>query len=95
MGDGVLATALDGRVVLCQIVPWEFQRDQQYDLRRTYRRVAVLVSRLLANMGAASSTPLLERFRRPPIGPTEKRWSVGFYLDQPEEWDDPYRFFRW
>ena len=20
---------------------------------------------------------------------------TGFYLDQPEEWDDPYRFFRW
>jgi hypothetical protein len=23
------------------------------------------------------------------------RWSEGLYLDQPEEWDDPYRFFRW
>ena len=25
----------------------------------------------------------------------EGRWSQGLYLDQPEEWDDPYRFFRW
>jgi len=23
------------------------------------------------------------------------RWSQGLYLDQPEAWDDPYRFFRW
>ena len=25
----------------------------------------------------------------------ECRWLNGFYLDQPEEWDDPYRFFGW
>jgi hypothetical protein len=25
----------------------------------------------------------------------ERRWLDGFYLDVPEEWDDPYRFFRW
>lgn len=32
-----------------------------------------------------------------PVPPpsTEGRWSQGLYLDQPEEWDDPYRFFRW
>jgi hypothetical protein len=22
------------------------------------------------------------------------RWLDGLYLDTPEEWDDPYRFFR-
>jgi len=27
--------------------------------------------------------------------PSEGRWAKGLYLDQPEEWDDPYRFFRW
>jgi len=27
--------------------------------------------------------------------PDRGRWSEGLYLDQPEEWDDPYRFFRW
>jgi hypothetical protein len=27
--------------------------------------------------------------------PTEGRWAKGLYLDEPEEWDDPYRFFRW
>ena len=28
-------------------------------------------------------------------GNTEKRWLEGLYLDQPVEWDDPYRFFGW
>ncbi len=26
---------------------------------------------------------------------TEGRWLEGLYLDVPEQWDDPYRFFRW
>ena len=32
-----------------------------------------------------------------PVAPpsSEGRWSQGLYLDQPEDWDDPYRFFRW
>jgi len=31
----------------------------------------------------------------PITDPTEGRWLDGLYLDVPEEWDDPYRFFRW
>jgi beta-galactosidase len=27
--------------------------------------------------------------------PTQGRWLTGLYVDQPAEWDDPYRFFRW
>lgn len=27
--------------------------------------------------------------------PAVGRWLDGFYLDVPEQWDDPYRFFRW
>jgi hypothetical protein len=60
-------------------------------------------------MGVAAPTPLLSRFSTPvgdgdvsqaakaPVAPpsAEGRWSQGLYLDQPEEWDDPYRFFRW
>jgi hypothetical protein len=46
-------------------------------------------------MGINGSTPLLERFVRPVDATPEKRWFNGLYLDQPEEWDDPYRFFRW
>ena len=50
-------------------------------------------------MGAAGTTPLLDRFATPLDGRvdtnTEGRWLNGLYLDVPEEWDDPYRFFRW
>jgi len=54
------------------------------------------LGRLLANMGVESATPLLDRFHRPVDGTRiEKRWLDGLYLDQPQEWDDPYRFFRW
>ncbi|NQU20761.1 MAG: carbohydrate binding domain-containing protein, partial [Candidatus Nealsonbacteria bacterium] len=31
----------------------------------------------------------------PIAAPTEGRWLEGLYLDVPEQWDDPYRFFRW
>ncbi len=97
LGNGVLATADQAGVVFCQLVPWQFQYgNEQYSLKRTYRRVSFLFSRLLANLGVAGPTPLLERFSQPidPAKP-ERRWVEGLYLDHPEEWDDPYRFFRW
>lgn len=96
IGDGVLAKTENANVVFCQMLPWEFDREKQSNLKRTHRRVSFLVTRLLSNMGAASSTPLLERFHTP-LDSTkpDKRWLSGFYVDQPEEWDDPYRFFRW
>lgn len=31
----------------------------------------------------------------PVADPAAGRWLEGLYLDQPQEWDDPYRFFRW
>jgi hypothetical protein len=38
----------------------------------------------------------LARFSSPLTAASpEKRWLDSFYLDQPEAWDDPYRFFRW
>lgn len=96
IGDGVLAQSETGNVVLCQLAPWQFSDPKQSNLRRTHRRAAFLVSRLLANMGVAGSTPLLDRFHRPASGwRSEQRWLDGFYVDKPEEWDDPYRFFRW
>ena len=27
--------------------------------------------------------------------PTQGRWTSGLYIDKPQQWDDPYRFFRW
>ena len=107
IGDGVLATAKDFNVVFCQLVPWQFDYEKLYNLKMTFRRTSFLVSRLLANMGAPSSTLLLSRFANP-VGEDVKdvrmsprelsrqgRWLNGFYLDSPVEMDDPYRFFRW
>ncbi len=46
--------------------PWFFSyRTAQHNLKRTYRRTSFLLSRLLANMGVAGSTPLLKRFSTP------------------------------
>ena len=40
---------------------------------------------------------LVTREQSKPLDPAakESRWLDGFYLDTPEEWDDPYRHFRW
>jgi hypothetical protein len=95
-GDGVLAVAQGGKVVFCQMPPWLFEPSQPGSLRRTHRRSSFLVSRLLGNLGVQGSTPMLERFSSPVnADKAEQRWQEGLYLDRPEEWDDPYRFFRW
>ena len=95
LGDGVLGKAENLNIVFCQLAPWQFDRDGQ-SVKRTFRRTSFCLTRLLANMGATGSTPILERFADPMDNSgTEKRWMEGLYLDTPEEWDDPYRFFRW
>ncbi|MFH1718826.1 MAG: glycoside hydrolase family 2 TIM barrel-domain containing protein [Planctomycetota bacterium] len=96
IGNGVLAKAEYVNVVFCQLAPWQFDGGEQSNLKRTHRRVSFLVSRLLANMGVAGSTPILDHFARPvDAAESQGRWLAGLYLDKPEEWDDPYRFFRW
>jgi hypothetical protein len=96
IGNGVLAKAENANVVFCQLVPWQFQQHQHMNVKRTFRRAAFLVNRLAANMGIAGPTPILARFPKPvEARGTERRWLDGLYLDVPEEWDDPYRFFRW
>jgi len=99
VGDGVSGGALGivngGSVVLTQLVPWQMDYSgEKMNVKRTFRCAARLTSRLLANMGAPASTPLLSRFSAP-VRAGEQRYLSGLYLDQPEEWDDPYRFFRW
>jgi hypothetical protein len=97
VGNGVLAKADGINAIFCQLVPWRFEYENgQYNIKRTHRRVSFLMTRLLANMGARGSTPLLAHFLTP-VDPAraEKRWLKGLYNDVPEEWDDPYRFFRW
>jgi hypothetical protein len=96
IGDGVLARAEGVNVVFCQLVPWQFDGSGKPNVKRTFRRASFLVTRLLANMGVSSKTALLERFQAPVVSSTKERRSLlGLYLDRPEEWDDPYRFFRW
>jgi beta-galactosidase/beta-glucuronidase len=96
LGDGVLAQSQDPPVVFCQLAPWQFGGSPQPNLRKTYRRSSTLVSRLLANLGVAGPSPIAARFHAPvSADEPRKRWQDGLYLDQPEEWDDPYRFFRW
>jgi hypothetical protein len=94
IGNGVLASVENTNVVFCQLLPWQFDQKKSMNLKRTFRRVAYLLTRLAANMGVAGSTAVLDRFGSPAKA-SERRWLDGLYLDVPEEWDDPYRFFRW
>lgn len=96
LGDGVLAVTPGSNVVFCQLAPWTFDPGKQRNLKRTFQRTSFTATRLLANLGVRSAAPVLERFHTAvDSAKGEKRWLEGFYLDQPEEWDDPYRFFRW
>jgi beta-galactosidase len=96
VGNGILAQAETANVLFCQFVPWQFEPKKQLNLKRTFRRASCLVTRLAANMGVAGATPIPFRFRTPvEVSKPERRWLDGLYLDAPEEWDDPYRFFRW
>lgn len=96
LGDGVLAQTEKGNVVFCQMAPWQFDAGKQ-SFKRTFRRASFAVTRILGNMGVAGATPLLERFGSSVTSGASdgQRWLHGLYLDQPEEWDDPYRSFRW
>jgi hypothetical protein len=82
-------------------VPWQFAPPPgdgawTINAKRTYRRSSFLLTRVLGNLRVEGRTPVLQRFAQPvrPDG-SERRWLDGLYLDRPEEWDDPYRFFRW
>jgi hypothetical protein len=95
VGDGVLALAEGGNVVLCQIAPWQFS-DEHPNVKRTHRRASFVLSRLIANLGVSARTSLLDYFHEPgKLHSSKGRWLSGLYIDQPEEWDDPYRHFRW
>jgi len=96
LGDGVLAKADGAEAVFCQMAPWQFDYAKQYNVKRTFRRFSFTLTRLLGNMDVEIATPLLTRFDQPvDAKKAEKRWLDGLYLDVPEEWDNPYRFFRW
>jgi beta-galactosidase len=93
VGNGVLAEK--DNIVFCQLVPWQMDySNEQHNIKQTFRRSSYLLSRIMGNMEVESTTPVTARFNKP-AGEEEKRWLDGLYLDEPEEWDDPYRFFRW
>ena len=95
LGNGVLAVAGGGNVVLCQLAPWQFDHKEFYNTKGAFRHLSFATSRLLGNMGVAFETPLLGNLACP-AGPEEKRWLDGLYLEEPVVHDDdPYRFFRW
>ncbi len=95
VGDGVLGESYGGKIVLCQMAPWLFS-DERPNTKRTHRRASFTLTRLLADLGVSASTPLVERVHSPVSDPIrETRWLSGFYMDTPDEWDDPYRHFRW
>jgi hypothetical protein len=74
--------------------PWFFEwRTEQQNLRKTYRRVSFLLTRLLANMGVRGETPLLSRFSTPISGPAKASvvQNGDFRVDQdndgmPDHW---------
>ncbi len=67
VGNGVLGKAEDANIVFCQLPPYDISKTP-HNLKRTYRRTSFLLTRLLANMGVAASTPLLGRFSTPVAG---------------------------
>lgn len=97
LGNGVLARS--GGVVFFQFPPHilaDGANSVTMNIKRTHRRTSFALSRLLGNLGVRPSTPLKGWFSMPvPAAPAQGRWLQGLYLDVPEEWDDPYRFFRW
>ncbi len=95
VGNGILAVSSESNVLFCQMAPWQFEYQNNYGLKRTFRRSSFLLARLFGNLDVSSETPLLTRLSTPLASNETGRWLNGFYLDQPEEWDYPYRFFRW
>lgn len=72
-GDGVLARAEGLNVEFCQLAPWQFDNDTKPNLKKTHRRAAFLISRLLGNMGAKATTPLLDRIHEPLADPSSEK----------------------
>ncbi|MFQ6133378.1 MAG: carbohydrate binding domain-containing protein [Armatimonadota bacterium] len=69
VGNGVLAVAPRLNVVFCQFAPWEFNYEKLFHRKMTFRRTSFLLTRVLANMGVSSVTPLLSRFSAPVASP--------------------------
>jgi len=66
VGNGVLAKGEGANVVFCQLAPWHLDYSgEKMNIKRTFRKFSYATTRMLANMGAAGETPLLDHFSRP------------------------------
>jgi len=73
----VLAKAHDANVVFCQLAPYDIS-GEQYNVSQDVSAASFLMNRLLANLGGAGSTPILERFHHGvEKAKTEARWRDG------------------
>ncbi|GAG21544.1 unnamed protein product, partial [marine sediment metagenome] len=63
LGDGVLASR--GNVVFCQLVPWQFDYANSYNLKVTFRRSSFALMHILGNLGVRADTALLKNLQNP------------------------------
>jgi beta-galactosidase len=66
VGDGVLGAVAGENVVFCQLPPWQLDYSgEKMNIKRTFRKLSFCTTRLLANMGAAGQTKLLQDVSKP------------------------------
>jgi len=66
VGNGVLGQMEGANVVFCQLAPWHLDYSgEKMNIKRTFRKLSYATTRMLANMGAAGETALLDHFSRP------------------------------
>lgn len=92
-------------LALQDTVTWRSLFDyQRFVPRETWKEFSFLVQAKAAATnktrfqiwhGTAGTLWLADVRMAPCDPPSEGRWTSGLYVDQPQEWDDPYRFFRW
>jgi beta-galactosidase len=65
LGDGVLFKAESANVIYCQLVPWQFDYENKYNVKTTFQRTSFALNRILANLQARAETPLLTNLGNP------------------------------
>ena len=81
-----------GSVVICSVTAEMLDYRTLFHLRTSFRRRSNLMSRLLNNAGIPSQSVLLKRFTE---SPSPKPWLDSFYVQEPVDEDNPYRYYHW
>lgn len=81
-----------GSVVICSVTADRLDYRRLFHLRTSFRRRSNLMSRLLNNAGVPSESVLLKRFAE---SPKAKPWLNSFYVQEPVDEDNPYRYYHW